>query len=217
MKTRTMPAIADLGRFAAKTSVLSSFQVMNSIPLVAVLKALSAEKISFVVVGAHGLATWTKAPRATEDVDVVVAARHQEKAVRALLASFPHLQADDREVVIRLSDPVTSNVAIDVMKTNQPLYQAAFKNAVALELQKQPYRVPTLEMALAMKFASMVSLMRQGAKKHLDAHDFITMIEANPEIDLEKLAQLGELVYPGGGKELFDKVRQVRNHEKLIL
>jgi hypothetical protein len=43
------------------------------------------------------------------------------------------------------------------------------------------------------------------------------MIDCNSDIDLEKLATFGELVYPGGGKEIVEKVRQVRNNEKLTL
>ena len=39
-----------------------------------VITVLNREKISFVLVGAYGLAGWLKEPRATEDVDVVVAA-----------------------------------------------------------------------------------------------------------------------------------------------
>ena len=43
------------------------------------------------------------------------------------------------------------------------------------------------------------------------------MVKANPDIDLERLAELGELVYPGGGKEIVDKVDQVRRGEALKL
>ena len=63
----------------------------------------------------------------------------------------------------------------------------------------------------------MVSLVRADEKKHLDAHDFISMVKANGDIDLEKLEELGNLVYAGGGKELVEKVRQVRAGEKLQL
>jgi hypothetical protein len=72
-------------------------------------------------------------------------------------------------------------------------------------------------MALAMKFAPMVSPNRDGAKKLVDAHDFIMIVRANPEIDLSTLTELGDLLYPGGGKELLDLVRRVRTGETLIL
>ncbi len=190
---------------------------MNAIPVVAVLNTLNKQGIRFVLVGAHGLAGWRKEPRATKDVDVVVMAKHQKKAVRALLDAFPSLEDDDQEVVTRLQDSQTKEVLIDVMKTNQPLYKAVLKNATKLEIEKEPCLVPTLEMALVMKFAPMISLNRADYKKYMDASDFILMIRVNPDIDLEKLAELGDLVYPGGGKEIVEKVRQVRAGEKLVL
>ena len=45
-------------------------------------------------------------------------------------------------------------------------------------------------MALAMKFAAMISLHRQDEAKHVDAHDFILMVKTNSEIDLKKLAAI---------------------------
>ena len=189
---------------------------MNTLAPLDVITILNKQKISFILVGAYGLAGWTKAPRATEDVDLVVAARHHKKATKALLAAFPHLQADDQEVVTRLRDRQTHEVAIDLMKPNQ-LYRAAFKHAEAVQAGKQLYRVPCLEMALAMKFAPMISLTREDEKKHLDAHDFILIVKGNPEIDLEKLAELGQLVYNGGGQEVLELVRKVRAREKLVL
>ncbi len=189
---------------------------MNTIAPLDVITILNKQKISFILVGAYGLVGWTKAPRATEDVDLVIAARHHKKANKALLAAFPHLEPDDQEVVTRLRDRKTQEVAIDLMKPNQ-LYRAAFKHTHAVHVGKQVYRVPGLEMALAMKFAPMISLNREDEKKFLDAHDFILMVKANPEIDLEKLAELGELVYSGGGQEILKLVRKVRAGEKLVL
>ncbi len=49
-----------------------------------VIRVLNREKISFVLVGAYGLAGWRTQARATEDVGVLVAARQVAKAVRAL-------------------------------------------------------------------------------------------------------------------------------------
>src|SRR5437867_480616 len=119
----------DHSQYLLKNSILSQQQAMHTLPLAAVIKALNAQRIRYVLVGAHGHAGWRKEPRATEDVDVIVMAKHQKKAVRALLESFPHLRAGDEEVVTRLRDPKQNDaVVIDVMKTVQPLYHAVFKN-----------------------------------------------------------------------------------------
>jgi hypothetical protein len=72
-------------------------------------------------------------------------------------------------------------------------------------------------MALAMKFAPMVSPNREDVKKVIDSTDFIRIVRANPEIDLDKLAELGDLVYGGGGKDILDLVKRVRAGETLIL
>jgi hypothetical protein len=82
---------------------------------------------------------------------------------------------------------------------------------------KETYRVPTLEMALTCKFAPMISLARVDKKKLVDAADFIDIVEKNADIDLEKLEELGEVVYHGGGKEILELVRRVCSGEKLEL
>jgi len=202
------------GESLVLASTLTGFQVMDAISPLDVITVLNREGVSFVLVGAYGLAGWTKTPRATQDVDVIVAGRQHKKAVTALLAAFPFLQADDQEVVTRLRRQDTQAVAIDIMKPNL-LYRAAFKHTVRVEAGGQEYRIPSLEMALAMKFAPLVSLHRADEKKHIDAHDFIVMIKVNPEIDLDKLSELGELVYSGGGKEILELVRKVRAGERL--
>ena len=156
-------------------------------------------------------------PRASQNVDVVVALRQHKKALKLLLAAFPHLEPDDNPVVTRLRDPETGDVAIDVMKPNQELYREAFKHTVSIRTEDQKYRIPSLEMALAMKFAAMISLTRKDTDKGQDAVDFRRIVLANAEIDLEQLAELGDLVYPGGGKEVVEKVRQARVGEKFML
>lgn len=206
-----------LERSLAKSAILSSQQMPQVIPLADVLKVLNRAKVSYVLVGAHGLAGWRKKPRATEDVDVVVAAKHLKKAVAALTAAFTDLEAVDLPVVIRLRDRASKDVAIDVMKPVQQPYREAFRHTRAVEIDGQPTHIPTLEMALVMKFAPMISLYRQDKDKYQDAHDFICMVQENSDYDQDKLAQLGDLVYPGGGKEVLELARRALAGEKLLL
>jgi hypothetical protein len=203
-------------RALAKSSTLTGFQVLDAIPPAEVVAALNHHHISFVLVGAYGLAGWRNQARATEDVDIVVAAKHHKKATRELLAAFPHLDADDQEVVTRLRDKETHDVAVDLMKPIG-VYRAAFKHTITIQVGDQLCRIPTLEMALATKFAPMVSLVREDEKKLIDAADFIRIVKTNPEIDMDALAQLGELVYPGGGAEIVELVRKIRAGEKLAI
>jgi hypothetical protein len=201
----------------ATSSALSEYYVPNLITPLEVIRVLNAVRVRFMLLGVHGLGGWTREPRATKDVDVLVATRGHKKAVQALQAAFPDLQAEDHEVVTRFRDPETGTVIIDVMKPNQPLYRDALKHTHPVESGGQKYLVPSLEMGLAMKFSAMISLTRSDDKKHFDAGDFIRMVRANPAIDLENLHALGQLVYNGGGDEIVEMVRKVRAGEKLTL
>ena len=199
------------------STALSRYYMPELITPAQVISVLNAAGVRFVLVGAHGLGGWMDEPRATQDVDIIVAARGLRKAVRELLSAFPHLEEDDHEVVTRLRNRQTQKVAIDVMKPNQDLMKAALKNTHDAEMEGLAYRIPSLEMALALKFAPMISLTRALEKKHIDAHDFMTMIKVNAAIDLTKLKELGDLVYIGGGEEVVKLVGQVRRGEQLIL
>jgi hypothetical protein len=200
-----------------KSSHLSGVYVPHFIRPEDVIRALTAANVTFTLVGAHGLGGWTGKPRATEVVDVVVAGRHVKKAVATLTAAFPHLDVDDHAAVVRLRDRETGAVAIDVMKPNQPVIHAALKHTHAVRSGRLTYKVPSVEMALALKFAPMISLNWADLDKQQDAVDFGRIVLANPELDLGQLAALGELVYPGAGKEIVEFVRRVRAGERLIL
>jgi hypothetical protein len=201
----------------ATSTAISAYYVKNFIPPLEVIRVLNAAHVRFVLAGAHGIGGWHDEARATQDVDILVGYRQHQKATRALLAAYPQLVVDDQEVVVRLSDPETGKVVIDVMKANQPLFRQALKHTRTIESEGESYKIPSLEMALAMKFGPMVSIVRADEKKLVDASDFIKIVKANTAIEMETLAELGELVYPGGGKEIIELVRKVRAGEKLRL
>ena len=163
------------------------------------------------------MAEWRRESRATEDVDVVVAVRQLKKAVGALTAAFPDLEPVDLPVVIRLRDRETQDVRIDVMKPLQQPYREVFKHTHSVSLEGQRCRIPSLEMALVMKFSAMTSLYRAVEDKYRDAHDFIRMVKNNADMDEEELATLGSLIYPEGGKDVLEMVRKARAGETLPL
>jgi hypothetical protein len=201
----------------ATSTALSQYYVANLITPLEVISVLNGAGVCFVLVGTHGIGGWMQKPRTTTDVDILVAARGHKKAVRALLSAFPQLGADDDEAVTRLRHRETKAVLIDVVKPNQPLFREALAHTHPVTSAGVSYRIPSLEMALAMKFAPMISLTRADVDKYQDAHDFMRMVLSNPDIDLDKLRELGDLVDNGGGQEIVEKVRQVRAGEKLVL
>jgi hypothetical protein len=201
----------------ATSSALSEYYIPNFIPPLEVFRVLNAAQVRFLLLGTHAPGGWTHKPRTTTDVDILVGTRGHKKAVRLLLTAFPQLQAEDHQDETRLRDTETVQVLIDVMKPNQPLYREAFKYAYLVEWEGQTYQIPSLELALAMKFGAMRSPTRDYADKHCDAGDFIGMVQSNAAIDSRKLHVLGQLVYNGGGDEIVENVRKVRAGEKLTL
>src|SRR5579871_1385062 len=79
----------------ATSSALSELYVPNLITPLQVIRILNAVKVRFMLLGAHGIGGWTHEPRATKDVDVLVATRGHKKAVHALHSAFAHLQVED--------------------------------------------------------------------------------------------------------------------------
>src|SRR5579872_6776309 len=116
--------LQDIHGWSLETSTaLSGYYYVKGIAPIDVIRVLRAVGVRFMLVGAHALGGWTGAPRATHDVDVLVATRGYKKAIKALLAAFPQLKAEDEPVVTRFRDPESGQVRIDVIKPNQPLYR----------------------------------------------------------------------------------------------
>lgn len=206
----------DHARSIVASATLSHWQVERMVPLHEVLAILHSARVDFVLVGAHSIAGWTRKPRATVDVDVVVSSRSLRKAQRAVHAAFPDLVVRDLEVVTRYLDPATRESVIDLMKPRDALIKAVFDHSVVVEMSGQKVRIPDLEMAAGLKFAAMVGIHRAQPDKMQDAADFARIVAGNPKLDLARLARLGELVYPGGGAEVRRLVDDVRHERPLV-
>ena len=187
------------------------------IKLVSVLQTLRDKKIPFVLTGAHGIAGWTGRPRATHDVDILVKpGRNYVRAVNAVKALYPQLEARRFGGVTAFFVPGETLSLIDVTCPFRADNEATLQSAVWIEDRKLKYRVPTLEAALANKYGAMLSTGRDPGKRAQDAIDFYQMVKhsltkGRQPIDLEKLADLGEMAWSGGGgKEILRLVDQVK-------
>ena len=196
---------------------MSRHKVPDYIAPEAVIDLLNAAGIRFILAGAHATSGWMNESRYTEDVDVLVVTRHVPAAIRTIRRAYPHLQLRDTPVVARFLDPLTKTVVVDVMKPNEPLHQVAMRHTHQIQTAERSYFVPSLEFALAMKFAAMASHWRDRIKKIQDTFDFARMVQVNEIINLRKLANLGERVYAGGGHEILELVRRVRDGGPITL
>jgi hypothetical protein len=209
-----MPAVDIYQKHLTRSALLSSDQMPMRIPPLDVVRVLNEARISFVLAGAYGLAGWRKESRATEDVDVVVALRQVKKAVRVLLQAFPDLEPVELPVVVRLRVRGTDDVVIDVMKPIHQPYREVFKHTHTVTVEGQTYRVPSLEMAVVMKYSAITSLNRLVEDRYRDAGDFIRMVKNNPELNREALAELA-LLFPDGGKDVLELTRKALAGETL--
>jgi hypothetical protein len=166
----------------------------------AVIKVLNQARVKYVLMGAHGIGGWRDEPRSTQDVDVLVHASHHSRAIGAIEKAFPDLVLQDSPAVTRFLDPADRKPVIDLMRPAEDLYREVFQAPVRVG---RTHFVPPLEVALACKYAALLSPNRASEKRYLDAGDFVSMVKKNYDrIDKDVLFSLGEMVKNQGGPEI---------------
>jgi hypothetical protein len=198
-------AVAECAALSEQYRQMWHRRAAGMVDLNAILQTLRAKKIPFVLTGAHGISGWTGRPRATRDVDILVkAGRNYARAVKALRDLYPNLETHQFAGVTGFFLPGEKQSLIDVTYPHRPDIQETLETAIWVEEAGQRYRVPALEAALANKYGAMLTPNRDPGKRGIDAVDFFYMVrhaadEGREPIDLEKLRDLGEKVWPGGG------------------
>jgi hypothetical protein len=194
------------------------------IDLYAIIRTLNEKRIPFVLTGAHALGGWTGKPRATKDVDILVkGGRNHARAVKALRELYPHLEVRMVHGVAAFFVPGETESVIDVTYPHRADTAETLAHPVWVEDKGLRYRIPSLEAALANKYGAMLTPTRQLGSRLQDSVDFTRMVEhsfdaGQQPIDLEKLADLGEKVWPGGGgEEILRLVETVKRGEVLDL
>ena len=182
-----------------------------------ILQTLCQKRISFVLHGAYGIASWTGRPRSTHDVDILTKAdKNFTRALNALKALYPKLEVREFGNVTAFFVPGETESVIDLCLPHRESDAVMIETAILIEKDNLKYRVPILEAALASKYGAMLNPLRDFLKKAQDAVDFSFMVKHSMKktrtpIDLEKLYALGELIWPGsGGKEIRRLVEQVK-------
>lgn len=204
-------------RSLATSTFLSVYYIPNFIAPLEVFRVLNEARLRFMLLGTHALGGWMREPRTTTDVDILVGPRGHKKAVRLLLDAFPQLSAEEGDDETHLAVGESGRPLIDVMKSDRPLYRRAFKHTHEVQSEGERYWIPALEVAVAMKFAAMISPTRDYADRYGDAHDFLCMIQLHRDLNLVKLHALGQLMAGSDGDAVVKMVRRVWAGEKFIL
>jgi hypothetical protein len=175
------------------------------IELAAVVRQLRLKKIPFVLTGAHGIAGWTGRPRSTHDIDILVkSGRNHARAVKAIRELYPQLEVRPLRWLTAFFVPGETESVIDVTFPHRPDNAVTLETAIWVEEHGTRYRVPSLEAALANKYGAMLTPTRDPGKRANDCSDFYfivkhSLVAQGTAIDLDQLAALGEMVWPGGG------------------
>ena len=178
------------------------------------MAALNNAVVSFVLIGQHGISGWLSSPRATRDVDAVVADADFQRAISTIEDKWRLLTVVDVPIACRFLDPTDGQAVIDLFRPIG-LLRDVFANCVHVDCR---YNVPNLEMALAAKFGAMRSPDRDLPQRYADAGNFAEMVTRNhARIDFDRLRRLGDAVYPGGGDEILRFVEDVKAGRMLRL
>lgn len=204
-----------------KSFELSSQQIDDAVNPLEVAALLESKKISYVLIGGHMLSYYTGTARATVDVDFIIGGADFERASRAINEAYTQFKYHNRVYHVTYDtykkhsrDPER----IDLIKDGFPLFKAVVqKFCVAIRTEKLVIKIPTIEAAIALKFAASISPNRGDENKPVDNADLMRLIRIKYNLDEQTLLALGELVYSGGGKELVAVVNDVRQGKTISL
>lgn len=174
-----------------------------------VIDVLTAAGIkNWVLMGLHGYVGYMPDPRATQDVDVMVSYSTRARATKAIAGRWPELVLRELSQVTRFLDPNDLDAegqpkpVIDLMHPWSPFQELILKDYVVVD-DKTSHRLPTLEAAMASKYAAIVSPYRDREKKDYDAGDFRRLARANQDhLRTDDLRRLAGLIWEGGADEI---------------
>jgi hypothetical protein len=174
-----------------------------------VIECMKTAKVkNWVLMGLHGFVGYLPMPRATQDVNVMVPYSSNTRAAGAVQARWPMLKRVDLPQVIRFMDETDVDPdgrpkpIVDVMLPFGKFQETILKQHVIVSPETGS-RYPTLEAALASKYAALVSPHRSRDKKEQDAVDFRRIVRANHErVDRAALSALANEIWERGGVEI---------------
>lgn len=204
-----------------KSYELSSQQVEDAVNPLEVAALFEKEHMSYVLIGGHMLSYYTGTARATVDVDFIIGGAHFTRAAKAIDKAYSQFKHTDRVYHVTydskkagLKDPER----IDLVKDGFPLFREVVqKYSHTIRASKHTVKIPTIEAAIALKFAASISPNRGDENKPIDNADLLRLIRSRPSFDIPALTKLGDLVYRGGGKELVAIVEDIRSGKAVSL
>jgi len=204
-----------------KSYELSSQQIEDAVNPLEVAVIFDNEQVSYVLIGGHMLAFYTGTVRATIDVNVIVGSVDFGRAVEVIGKAYTQLQHTDRTHHVTYDSKragAGDPERIDLVKDDFPLFSEIVQRYChIIKASKYTVKIPTIEAAIALKFAAAISPNRSDENKPVDNADLLKLVRSREGLDNSALVRLGDLVYSGGGKELASIVEDIQAGKMISL
>ena len=171
---------------------------------------------NWVLMGLHGYVGYLPMPRATQDVDVMVPYSQKNRAAKAIAARWPKLEQHTLSQVVRFMDPGDLDASgnpkpvVDIMLPWGKFQETVLEKHVLVD-EETGNRYPTIEAAIASKYAAVISPHRSFDKKEQDAVDLRRLIKANlGDIDMSVLQQLAGEIWDEGADDIMRFVERTK-------
>ncbi len=160
--------------------------------------------------GLHGYVGYLSTPRATQDVDVMVPYSQKDRAIRAISDQWPELEMTELSQIVKFKDAGDVDeegrpkTVIDLMLPWGPIQKMILERHVLVD-EKTGDRIPTIEAAIASKYAAVLSPYRELGRKSYDAGDLRQIIKSNHnQIDEQALQELTGLIWEHGANDILE-------------
>ncbi|GLS27306.1 nucleotidyl transferase AbiEii/AbiGii toxin family protein [Marinibactrum halimedae] len=193
---------------------LSSQQVEDAVNPLEVAALFEKEHVSYVLIGGHMLSFYTGTARATVDVDFIIGGPDFPRATKAIDKAYAQFRQNDRIYHVTYDSKKSGKKdleRIDLVRDGFPLFrEIVIKYCHTISAHKHTIKIPTIEAAIALKFAASISPNRGDENKPVDNADLLKLVRSESNIKEDALIKLGNLVYQGGGKELVSIVADIK-------
>ncbi|MCF6317979.1 MAG: hypothetical protein L3J83_01695 [Proteobacteria bacterium] len=200
-----------------KSHQLSKQVIDNVINPLEIIELFEKNGLKYALIGGHMLAYYTNNPRATVDVDFIIAGGDFKKALKIISNHYSQLLRNDKTHHVTFDTIHGKNFdpeRIDLIPDDFPLFKKVLKS---LSLTKLKIKIPDIEAAITLKFAASISPNRSESDKLIDQSDLIDLVNISHQLNENKLISLADSIYTGGGSELMQLISDIKKGEPISL
>ena len=185
---------------------------------VGVSRILTESGIRSVMIGGLVVGCHSGRPRATQDIDVIVDAVTLPSDVLkklGLLVGSKKLERHPSFISFIKKTILGDREVLDIITSKAGSYGMVFENCLKLQIAGIEIQIPSAEMMVVLKYTAAVNPVRQKAKQAQDWADIFAILDANSKISVYTVAYLADLVVPGWGEDLANKIKLHRKNSAI--